>query len=63
MTIPAKSADADSWRHDTIRDSNRRTVEEARANGLDPVPVHTAAHAGLNAKQEAKIKKALESNG
>lgn len=42
LAIPAKSADVDSWRHDTIRDYGRRIVEEGRANGLDPVPAKYA---------------------
>lgn len=39
FTNPVKSGQgADVWRHDTLKEFGRRTVEEGRKNGLDPVP-------------------------
>lgn len=35
-----RGGDRDFFRHTTEREFNRRTLEEGRLNGLDPVPVN-----------------------
>lgn len=55
-TNPIKSGQGDDmWRHDTIRGSVRRQVDEARANGLDPVPKHTSGGYTPSKSQLAKL--------
>lgn len=54
---PIKSGQgADQWRHTTIRESVRKDVADARANGLDPVPRHTAGGYTPSKSQLDKLK-------
>lgn len=54
---PIKSGQGeDQWRHSTIRESVRQQVSEARANGLDPVPKHTAGGYTPSKSQLDKLK-------
>jgi hypothetical protein len=40
----------------TIASDNRHTVELAKANGHDPVPVHTAGGVGVSQKELNRLK-------
>ena len=40
----------------TIASDNRHTVAEARSQGHDPVPVHTAGGVGVSAKELNRLK-------
>ena len=43
----------------TIKSDNKHTVEQARANGHDPVPVSTGPTHGLTSGQMDRLKKAV----
>lgn len=62
FTNPIKSGQGeDQWRHSTVSESVRTQVAEAKSNGLEPVPKHTAGGYTPSAKQLDKIKKAQTS--
>lgn len=57
FTNPIKSGQGDDqWRHSTIRESARIQVAEAKSNGLDPVPKHTAGGYTPSRQQLEKLK-------
>ena len=56
---PLKSAQGDdAWRHDTIKDFQRRQVAEAKENGLDPIPAWHNTNTGTTAAGMKKIQEA-----
>ena len=56
LGIPGKAQDQDLWRHSTLAEQQRTTVEEGRANGLDPVPAWTTTSSAPTQKQLDKLK-------
>lgn len=57
FTNPIKSGQGeDQWRHSSIRESVRKSVAEAKANGLDPVPKNTAGGYTPSKRQLDKLK-------
>lgn len=40
----------------TIASDNRHTIAEARSNGHDPVPMHTAGGVGVSSRELGRLK-------